>query len=48
MAAEGSIGSKVQKVGEGGVLDKDGPVGRQFTSEGKIGGVVDKILGEKK
>lgn len=39
------MGSIPQKVG--GPFDKEGAIGKQFTSEGVIGGTVDKLLGEK-
>jgi len=40
------LGSVPQKAG--GVFDKEGAVGKQFTDKGAIGGTVDSMLGEKK
>ncbi|BFZ62521.1 hypothetical protein YB2330_003620 [Saitoella coloradoensis] len=37
--ADGSVGSIGQKVG--GPFSKDGVIGKQFTSKGKLGGTVD-------
>ncbi|KAI0841116.1 hypothetical protein F5Y06DRAFT_293603 [Hypoxylon sp. FL0890] len=42
---EGAIGGTAQKVG--GPLDKEGMVGKQFTTEGSIGGSVQSALGGK-
>lgn len=39
----GAIGGTAQKVG--GPFDKDGAVGKQFTTEGSIGGTVQDNLG---
>lgn len=45
--AEGALGGAAQKVG--GPLDKDGMIGKQFTTEGSLGGTVqDKMGGTKK
>ena len=45
-AEEGAIGGTAQKIG--GPLDKDGVVGKQFTTEGAIGGNVQSAMGGKK
>ncbi|KAF8465982.1 hypothetical protein BDZ91DRAFT_658620, partial [Kalaharituber pfeilii] len=44
--AEGMVGQVGQKIG--GPFDKEGMIGKQFTTEGKIGGGVEKIAGEGK
>lgn len=44
--AEGAIGGVAQKVG--GPLDKDGAIGKQFTTDGSIGGTVQENLGGTK
>jgi hypothetical protein len=40
----------MQKAGEtvGGGLDKEGPVGRQFTDKGAVGGTINSAVGEEK
>lgn len=43
---EGALGGAAQKVG--GPLDKEGLVGKQFTTEGGIGGTVQNALGGTK
>lgn len=42
-AADGAIGGTAQKIG--GPLDKDGAIGKQFTTEGSIGGTVQDKMG---
>ena len=42
-AAEGALGGTAQKVG--GPLDKEGMIGKQFTTEGGIGGAVQNMMG---
>lgn len=42
-AAEGTLGGAAQKVG--GPLDKEGMIGKQFTTEGSIGGTVQNMMG---
>ena len=43
--AEGAIGGTAQKIG--GPLDKEGMIGKQFTTEGSIGGKVQEMMGGK-
>ena len=43
MAAEGALGGIAQKIG--GPLDKEGMIGKQFTTEGSIGGTVQNAMG---
>lgn len=40
---DGALGGVAQKIG--GPLDKDGAIGKQFTTEGSIGGAVQEKLG---
>lgn len=42
----GALGGTAQAVG--GPLDKDGVIGKQFTTDGVIGGTVQSALGGKK
>ena len=42
--AEGAIGGTAQKIG--GPFDKDGAIGKQFTTGGSIGGSVQQTLGK--
>ena len=44
-AAEGMIGGAAQSVG--GPFDKQGVVGKQFTTAGSIGGSVQQHLGQQ-
>lgn len=44
--AEGALGGAAQKVG--GPLDKDGMIGKQFTTEGSLGGTVQEKMGGTK
>ena len=44
--ADGPIGGTAQKVG--GPFDKEGMVGKQFNADGKIGGMVQENLANKK
>lgn len=44
--AEGAIGGTAQKIG--GPLDKDGAIGKQFTTEGSVGGTVQENMGGTK
>jgi len=46
MTEDGAIGGTAQKIG--GPLDKDGMIGKQFTTEGSIGGSVQGALGGEK
>lgn len=43
LSEDGAIGGTAQKIG--GPLDKDGAIGKQFTTEGSIGGTVQDKLG---
>ena len=45
-AADGAIGGTAQKVG--GPLDKHGAIGQHFNADGKIGGMVQENLANKK
>ena len=45
-AADGAIGGTAQKVG--GPLDKQGAIGQHFNADGKIGGMVQENLANKK
>lgn len=42
-AETGAIGGMAQKIG--GPLDKDGIIGKQFTSDGALGGTVQNAAG---
>ena len=42
----GAIGGTAEKIG--GPFDKDGIVGKQFTTEGSIGGSVQNVAGGQK
>lgn len=44
--AEGAIGGAAQKVG--GPFDKEGAIGKQFTTDGSVGGTVQEKLGGTK
>ena len=44
--ADGAIGGTAQKIG--GPLDKQGSIGQHFNSDGKIGGMVQENLANKK
>ena len=44
--ADGAIGGTAQKVG--GPLDKHGAIGQHFNADGKIGGMVQENLANKK
>lgn len=44
--AEGAIGGTADKVG--GPFDKEGMIGKQFTTEGNLGGKVQKNMGGEK
>lgn len=44
--ADGAIGGTAQKVG--GPFDKEGSIGSNFKADGKIGGMVQQNLAEKK
>ena len=44
--ADGALGGTAQKIG--GPLDKSGMVGQHFNADGKIGGMVQQNLAEKK
>lgn len=44
--ADGAIGGTAQKVG--GPFDKQGAVGQHFNADGKIGGMVQENLANKK
>ena len=44
--ADGAIGGTAQKVG--GPLDKQGAIGQHFNADGKIGGMVQENLANKK
>ena len=44
--AEGAIGGTAQKIG--GPLDKQGSIGQHFNADGKIGGMVQENLANKK
>lgn len=44
--AEGAIGGTAQKIG--GPLDKQGAIGQNFNADGKIGGMVQENLANKK
>lgn len=43
---EGAIGGMGQSIG--GPLDKEGVIGKQFTTEGAIGGTVESMMGGQK
>ena len=43
--ADGRIGSAAQKVG--GPFDAEGAVGKQFTTQGSIGDMAQKALGDR-
>ncbi|CAF9907723.1 MAG: hypothetical protein ALECFALPRED_003787 [Alectoria fallacina] len=43
---DGAIGGTAQKIG--GPLDKEGSIGQHFNSDGKIGGMVQENLANKK
>lgn len=45
-AADGAIGGTAQKIG--GPLDKQGAIGQHFNADGKIGGMVQENLANKK
>ena len=45
-SADGAIGGTAQKVG--GPLDKQGAIGQHFNADGKIGGMVQENLANKK
>jgi len=44
--ADGALGGTAQKIG--GPLDKEGMVGKNFNADGKIGGMVQENLADKK
>jgi len=44
--ADGALGGAAQKMG--GPLDKEGMVGKNFNADGKIGGMVQENLADKK
>ncbi len=44
--ATGPIGGTAQKIG--GPLDKQGSIGQHFNADGKIGGMVQENLADKK
>ena len=44
--ADGAIGGTAQKIG--GPLDKEGSIGQHFNADGKIGGMVQENLANKK
>ena len=44
--ADGPIGGTAQKIG--GPLDKEGSIGQHFNADGKIGGMVQENLANKK
>lgn len=44
--ADGAIGGTAQKIG--GPLDKQGSIGQHFNADGKIGGMVQENLANKK
>jgi hypothetical protein len=44
--AEGALGGMAQKIG--GPMDKEGMIGKQFTTEGSIGGTVQNMMGGKR
>jgi hypothetical protein len=44
-ADQGMIGGTAQAIG--GPLDKEGVIGKQFTTDGSIGGTVQDIAGGK-
>jgi len=44
--ADGPLGGAAQKIG--GPLDKEGMVGKNFNADGKIGGMVQENLADKK
>ena len=46
LAADGAIGGTAQKIG--GPFDKQGSVGQHFNADGKIGGMVQENLANKK
>lgn len=43
IAEQGAIGGTAQKIG--GPLDKEGMIGKKFTTEGNIGGSVQNAMG---
>jgi hypothetical protein len=43
---QGALGGTAAKIG--GPLDKDGVIGKQFTTEGSIGGTVQNAMGGQK
>jgi hypothetical protein len=43
IAEQGAIGGTAQKIG--GPLDKEGVIGKKFTTEGNIGGSVQDAMG---
>lgn len=45
-AEQGALGGAAQKIG--GPLDKEGVIGKQFTTEGSIGGSVQNTMGGTK
>jgi len=46
LVEQGAVGGIAQKIG--GPLDKEGAIGKQFTTEGAVGGTVQADLGGKK
>lgn len=44
--AEGRVGSTANQLG--GIFDKEGAVGKQFTRSGSIGGTLDELARGKK
>ena len=46
LSADGAIGGTAQSVG--GPFDKEGAVGKHFNADGKIGGMVQENLANKK
>lgn len=46
VAADGAVGGTAQKVG--GPFDKGGMVGKNFNADGKIGGMIQQNLANKK
>lgn len=46
LTADGALGGTAQKVG--GPFDKEGMVGKNFNADGKIGGMIQENLANKK
>jgi hypothetical protein len=46
MLEKGALGGTAQAIG--GPMDKDGVIGKQFTTEGAIGGTVQNMMGGTK